>query len=272
LTRETEGRPLGWDWVARCRLIGGTPTRELWDEAVSAGEAAVPLMVDVLSRRSFREGEPGDCALLPVHAMRVLTAVRSPAALPALLNVLSDPVDPGLYGEEAAVALARLGGAALAPLEGLFFDRRRDRWIRVGAARALLLCALADRRHRRRVRDAYDRFLRDPGESDGTLVAHVIADVCLMAAEVLLPAVEIAFAAGRVDEGVIDLESARIDLLTRHQRPDAESAAVARRDPGEDYVPWADLAAAMDPEDRASLEAALERCLTEPQGPPGDDD
>jgi len=257
--RPTEPPPLGWSWVARCRVLGGTPTRELWNEALAAGTGAVPLMVDVLSRRSYREGEPADCALLPVHAMRVLAAVGSEAAIPALVNVLADPVDPGLYGEEAAAALARLGAAALPPLEGLFFDARRDRWVRVGAARALLFCALVDRRQRRRVRDAYDRLLRDPRERDRTLVAHVVADACLMAAEVLLPAAEIAFAAGRVDEGVIDLESARVDLLTRHQRPDEETATLARRDPGDDYVTWDELASGMEPGERAHLEAQLRR-------------
>jgi hypothetical protein len=216
-------------------------------------------MVELLSRRSYREGEPADCALLPVHAMRVLGAVGSPAAIPALVNVLADPVDPGLHGEEAAAALARLGAPALAPLEGLLFDARRDRWVRVGAARALLFCALADRRQRRRVRDAYDRLLRDPRERDRTLVAHVVADACLLAAEVLLPAVEIAFAAGRVDEGVIDLDSARADLLARHQRPDEETAALARRDPGEDYVALAELTAGMDPAERADLAGQLRR-------------
>jgi len=93
-----------------------------------------------------------------------------------------------------------------------------------------------------------------------------------MAAEVLLPAVEVAFAAGRVDEGVIDLESARVDLLTRHQRPDEDTARAARRDPGEDYLPWAELVAAMDPADRDALEAELERCGREPAGPPDDDE
>ena len=47
---------LSWSWVAKCRLFGGHPTLELFEQAVEAGEEALPLLVEVLSRRDFREG------------------------------------------------------------------------------------------------------------------------------------------------------------------------------------------------------------------------
>lgn len=265
-------RRLTWSWVAKCRVLGGTATRELHEEAVGAGEGAVPLLVDVLSRRDFREGMPADCALIPVHAMRVLGALRAASAIPALVAVLNDPVDPGLYGDEASTALARIGEPALAPLEGLLFDRQREHWVRVGAARGLLLAALADRRRRRRVRDAWERLLRDPGEHDRTLLAHVVASACQLAAEALLPAIDAAFAAGRIDEDVIDSESARLDLMTRRHRPDPETKALARADPAEDYVRWSELAAGMDASERERLEAELARWDTEEAAPPSSDD
>jgi hypothetical protein len=42
---------LDWGWVERCEALGGEPTLELFDEAVAAGRDALPLLVDLLSRR-----------------------------------------------------------------------------------------------------------------------------------------------------------------------------------------------------------------------------
>ena len=61
-------------------LVPGPIHPSIGQEAVAAGEDAVPLMVDILSRRRFREGDPADCALLPVHAMRVLESEQAVVA------------------------------------------------------------------------------------------------------------------------------------------------------------------------------------------------
>lgn len=268
MTGQTSHAP-DWAWVRKCAALGGSPTWELWREAVDAGAAAVPLMVDILSRRSFREGEPPECAHVPVHAMRVLGEIGSVAAIPALVNVLTDPVDPGLHGEEAALALARLGAPALAPVEGLLADAHRDRWVRVAAARTLLFAAARDRRLRPRVREAYGRVLADPRAGDRTLVAHVVANACQLGFESLLPAIEAARSAGRLDEEIIDLDSARLDLLTRHHRVDPEVKHAARRDPGQDYLPWSELTSGMDAAAREALAAELRS--REDEGDPAGD-
>ena len=261
-------RRIGWEWVAKCRLLGGVPTLDLFDEAVATGSDAVPLMVDILSRRELREGEVVDGAQVPVHAMRVLGEVRELAALPALLGVITDPVDPALYGDEAGLALARIGEPALAPLIGVLFDRDNDTWVRVTAARALTFAALVDRRRRPRVLDAYEKLLTDHSERDRMLNAHVVGDACDLAAARLIPAVVTAFQEGRVDEDTIDGQSAVRELESRHQRPDPDVKALARRDVREGYVSWEDLLEGMPAPDRALFEESVARIDREGAAPP----
>jgi len=273
VTQRRRADAVDWIWVAKCRLLGGAPTLGMFDAAVEAGDASVPLLVDVLSRRELREGELPDCSLLPVHAMRILAAIGSASCIPALVNVLTDPVDPALYGEEAALALARIGVPALPALERVLRDSDRDTWIRLGAGRGLMFAALADRRLRGRVCAAYERVFLDQRETDRRMVAHLAADACLLAAAGLLPAIEVAFMAGRVEPDVVDVDSVRIELLSRHQRPDAEAKELVRRDVREDYLSWEEIVGDLQPEDRLRIEgqvARIERLGAEPPAA-GDD-
>jgi hypothetical protein len=243
-------------------------------EAVAAGEAAVPLMVDILSRRELREGEPTDCHQIPVHAMRVLGLIGSESAIPALVGVLADPVDPTAYGDEAGLALSRIGDAAVRPIEGLMFDRERDTWVRAGAAQALVFVALVDRRRRARVRDAFARLLQDPRESDRLLLAHVAVDACHLAMTPLLPLLESAYRSGRVDEEFIDLDQVRMELLTRHHRTDRDTKERVRRDVLEEYATWEELLDGIVPEEQARIHRLVARIEREGAAPPrpGDED
>jgi len=258
---------LGWAWVARCRHFGGHPTLELFEEAVDAGEAAVPLLVEILARRDFRERSPADCAHLPVHALRILAEIGSPGALPAIASVLCDPVDPGLYGEEAALSLARFGEAAVKPLARVARDSSRDTWVRAAALQGLGYAALRDRRLRPRVLPVLKALLDDPSELDRTLVAQVIEACCRLAAESLWPSIMGAYKAGRVDEEVVTAEAVELELSLKRHRPDAEAKRLARRDVREDYVSWADAVEGLPPEDAEGLLAEL-ATLDDDIGPP----
>lgn len=253
----TSEAALGWAWVAKCRLFGGHPTLELFEQAVEAGGDSLPLLVEILSRRDFREGSPADCAHLPVHALRVLAEIGDPAALPAILGVLSDPVDPGLYGEEAALALARFGEAAIKPLARVARDTGRDIWVRASAMQGLAYAALRDRRLRPRVLPTLKSLLDDPAECDRTFVAQVVEACCRLAAESLWPSIAGAYQAGRVDEDVVAVEAVELELALRRHRLDPEAKRLARRDVREDYVSWSDAVEGLPEDDSAGLLAEL---------------
>lgn len=259
---------IDWRWAAKCRLLGGHPTRELFDEAVAEGEAAVPFFVDLLSRRELREGEPADAAFLPVHAMRVLGEIGSPAALPALLGVLVDPVDPGQDGEEAALALARIGEPAVSPLRRLAREPGRGTWVRAAAIQALAHAALRDRRLRPPVLATFRELLEDPEERDATLNAQVVDAAVRLAAEGLWPAIAGAYLSGRVDEDVVGAEAAQLELMVARHRPDRETKRLARRDPREDYASWEEAVDGLPDAERTRLVAELERIDREGAGPP----
>lgn len=249
--------PPGWSWVARCRALDGVPSRELFDEIVAAGEDSVPLLVDILSRPSWRDGSNADMSEVPIAALRALGEIRSERALPSLLGVLADPGDHAHHGQEAALALARYGDAAFPPVERMLCDRNRDAWARIRAARVLMYAALRDRRLRDRVRAIFDRFLRDPTERDRLVVSNVIDCGCRLAMAVLLPAIQDAYLAGRADEDWGTLLDIQLDVATRRQRPDAETKTLARRDPREEMPPLADRLEDLEADLRHRIEAEL---------------
>jgi len=265
------GDARGWRWVARCRVLNGQPTLEMWDE-VAADASMIPVLVDVLGRRSWREGTPEDCANLPVVALRLLGELRDVSSLPAILSVLGDPVDTGVYGEEAALALARFGEGAFPSVSRILFDAERDCWERALAARSLMYAAIRDRRLRPRVRGIYERVLRNPSERDRLLSANVVDCACRMACSVLAPAIAAAFDAGRVDEDFTRRNDALMDVFARHQVPDADVRDAARQDPREDCLSWTELVERYDAESLAMVENAWALIDAHPPGRPPDDE
>lgn len=254
----------GWDWVARASALDGVPSREMFDELVAAGEDAVPLLVDVLSRPEWRDGSVPEMSGVPLAALRALGEIRSERALPALLGVLADPGDHAEAGQEASLALARHGEAAFGPVERMLCDRGRDPWARIRAARVFMYSALQDRRRRVRVHAIYDRFLRDPQERDKLVVSNVIDCACRMAMAALLPAIEDACLAGRADEDWGTLLDIQLDLATRRQRPDVETKLLARRDPREEHEPLSARLAGLEEDLRSRIEAELEAARAAP--------
>lgn len=263
---------LGWAWVESCRAVGGVPTLELFDEAVAAGEGAIPLMGRILSRRSWRTGRDPDQAAISVGALRVLGAIESPRAVPIVLGVLRDPIDVGLFGEEAAHALGRIGESALATLERVLADRGEDAWVRGAAARALTIAALRDRRLRPAVLPAFERVLRDREQTDRLANALVVHAIRMLAADDLLGAIDEAYRAGRVDDDFIAWDDLLLDLVARRHRPDPEEKAAARRDVREDYVSTERLLAGMDPELGESIAGELERLRRDGAQEPAEED
>jgi hypothetical protein len=247
---------LGWGWVSRCRALGGEPTLEMFDEAVAGGRSSLTLLVDVLSQRRFREGTPDDCADLPVHALRIAGEIAEPASLPAILGVLAEPVDPTRYGEEAAVALSRLGALAFPSAERLLADRTNDRWVRLlaakalalGAARDVALAASRDASLRTRWLDAMERALRDPLERDRELAGHLVALAVHAGAPELVPAMTSAYEGGRVDRDVIDEHGVSRAFTKRDGAPDPDFAELAQRDPRAFYRPWSVIRSGLDAE------------------------
>lgn len=260
----------GWDWVARARVLDGRASLEMFDELLAAGESALPLLVDVASRRDWREGDAWDLREVPAHALRALGELRSERVLPVLMGVLVDPGDHALHGQEAALALARQGEPALPHLQRLLLSRERDTWARIRAANALAFAALRDRRLRPRVRSAYERLLHEPQERDRLVVSSVIDLACKLAMTALLPAVTDAHGAGRADPDWGQLRDIQLDLIARHHRPDAELKALARRDPRDEYVPLAAMLEPLDEALRGRVLAALAEASRATAPPDGD--
>ena len=117
---------LAEDWVDRCLAIGGDPTLEQFDEAVASGRGALPVMAVILARADWRDGDASPESRLSLHAIRILGVIAEPAAIPMLASVLRDPRDPARHGDEAALALARIGGDALRVLQATFADHEHD--------------------------------------------------------------------------------------------------------------------------------------------------
>jgi hypothetical protein len=86
---------------------GQTPEPELLEQIAAAGEAAVEPLLAIL--RSKLQGWPEEAPLY--HALGVLQAIRHPAAIPEIIEILKDYPDES--GEEAADTLACYG-------EGIF--------------------------------------------------------------------------------------------------------------------------------------------------------
>lgn len=228
--------PLTWDWVERCLDGGGRPSLELYDEAIAAGVDAIPVLGEVLARVEWRSGDSTSEAITSLHALRVLGAVGDPAAIPLLAGVLRDPRDPARHGEEAALALARIGGDALPILERVLGDRSEDTWVRGCASRGLMHAALRNRKARARALAAFERLLRDPLETDATLGALVVNAIRVLHAGALLPAIFTAWMAGRIDQEFIAWPALEAELSTRRSRADWAEHALAKKDPRDDYA------------------------------------
>ncbi len=237
---------LGWRWVRQVLRLGGRPSLEMFDGAVAAGDAAIPLMTDVLSRRDWRLGDDPDRAEIHVHALRLLGEIGSPRALPALIGVVHDSVDVARFGDEAGLALARLGSAALPSLGRVLASRDADRWPRAVAARALEFVALRDRRLRPDVIPLLESLIEDAGEGDRVLNSHVAHALRQLASARSLSVIDKAFRAGRVDEDMSTWNDLLIDVVARHQRPDADDKALVRRDVRDDYRTLDEILAGLD--------------------------
>ena len=254
---------LGWDWVERCLVCGGTPTLELHDEAVAAGAAALPVIGRVLARREWRSGDSVAEAFVSLHALRLLGIIGEPAAIPMLASVLRDPRDPARHGEEAALALARVGGDALPILERVLVDRSEDTWVRGCAARGLMHAALRDRKAKKRALAAYERLLRDPAETDATLGALIVDAIRVLHAGALLPAIFEAWMGGRIDREFIAWPDLEIELTSRRARSDWGEHALTKRDPREEYTTEAQFLEQLDEDAARELSAVLERLRRE---------
>ena len=263
---------LGWEWVEACRVMGGEPTLELFDEAVGAGDEAVALLSRVLARRSWRDGSDPARGAVVVHAIRVMGEIASPTAIPALLGVLRDPGDPSTFGEEAALALARIGEPAFASLERLVHDRGADTWPRALGARALMHAALRDRRRRPRVLPVYEKALREKAETDATFVSLVATCVRHLGAAGLLDALREAHEAGRMDPDFGQWNDLAIDVVVRRWRPDVEEKRRARRDVRAEYWTLAELLATVDAPLAERIAGELQRLRREGADEPADDE
>jgi len=148
----------------------------------------------------YREHDPAVWA--PLHAWRALGQLGAPEAAAPLARLLvrfAGPDGDDDWGiAEVPRALGMLGSAAFAPARALLDDPAQDPLVRAGAADALAHLAQAHPDERAACVAALADVLARPGTDPG-VGAFVVGALVQLGATETAPAIEAAFAGGRVE-------------------------------------------------------------------------
>ena len=131
--------------VERLVAAGRWPAPDLLHQILNAGEAAVEPLRAVL--RTDPHGWPAKAPI--VHAIRLLSTLHPPAAIPELVSIIRRYLDK--VGEEAAEALSRFGTPGFDTLVELYGDPSIRGYRRVDVGMAAKLAAGDDPVKRARV-------------------------------------------------------------------------------------------------------------------------
>lgn len=204
--------------------VGQDPDRALLDRIKAHGQAAVrPLIEMAVDEKLHHADSKSPEVWAPLHAIEILGELGSAEAIEPLLPLLGQLSDDAL-AQVLPRAFGGIGAPAVAPLRALLFDRARDVWARVRAARSL---GEIGRRHpetRAEVTSALVARL-DPAESqvpdDECLNGFVICALLDLKAVEAAPAIRRAFDEDRVDTSIVDLDLSLEELgLPSEVRPD----------------------------------------------------
>jgi hypothetical protein len=182
----------------------------------------VPALIRMATDEQLNEG-PQDSPVVwaPVHAWRALAQLRTEEAIAPLLKLLqrADDAWDDWVCVDLPKTLAQFGVATLAPLTVYLADATHGERARVAAAEAIGLIGETHAELRAdcvaRLCAQLDRF----GEQSETFNAFLISPLWDLRAVEALPAIERAFAAGRVDESINgDVEDVQIEFGLKLQR------------------------------------------------------
>jgi Protein of unknown function (DUF1186)/PBS lyase HEAT-like repeat len=148
----------------------------------------------------------------PIHAMRALGQLHAEAAIEPLIQLLTVQAGDEWMQEELRFVFGLIGPAAIPALAAYLADTSHELYPRGYAAHGLEEIGNWHPESRSEVIAALSKQLEAFGENDYELNGFLISGLSRLEAVEALPLIERAFAADRVDEFVINLDSVLVEL------------------------------------------------------------
>jgi hypothetical protein len=159
------------------------------------------------------EGEEEDPKFwAPVHAIRTLGQLHAEAAAEPLVNILAEIKHDNWIEEELPQIYVLIGPAAIPALSAYLTDSTHDEYSRGFAAESLEAIGKKYPETRSECISIISKQLESFEENDYELNAFLIASLTRLKAVEILPLIERAFEADRVDEFVIDLDYVLVEF------------------------------------------------------------
>jgi hypothetical protein len=187
------------------------------------GPEQIPDLIRMATDPELNEADsenPGVWA--PLHAWRALGQLHADAAVQPLLTLLQRADDhyDDWVSEELPEVFALIGPAALPALAANVADASRGTYFRAAIARALELMAQRHPELRAQCVGMITGELEKAENSNPELNGFLLASLLDLGAEEAAPAMERAFAAGRVDESIAgNWEGVQYELGLREELP-----------------------------------------------------
>jgi len=201
----------------RLLKLGAEPARRrVWPDYRHLGllERHVPALVRMATDPALHSAEERDPAgWAPVHAWRALAQLGAPEAAEPLLALLEREIENLWAFEELPAVLGMIGPPALPGATLLLFDEEKAEPVRVAAMRAIANVGLEHPERRDEAVALLAKQLEDHAHQEPEFNALLVAELLELEAKEAAPAIEAAFAAGRVDVRVQgDWEDVQIAL------------------------------------------------------------
>ena len=148
----------------------------------------------------------------PIHAMRALGQLHAEAAIEPLIQLLTVQAGDEWMQEELRFVFGLIGPAAIPALAAYLADTSHELYPRGYAAHGLEEIGNWHPESRSEVIAALSKQLESFEENDYELNGFLISGLSRLKAVEALPLIERAFAADRVDEFVINLDSVLVEL------------------------------------------------------------
>lgn len=167
-------------------------------------------------------GGPQDSPVVwaPIHAWRALAQLRAAEAVAPLVELfpLADDWNDWV-SDDLPKALARFGTMAIEPVSAFLADATRGDWARTAAAKTLDQIGEQHPESRLEVIGRLRAQLEQFATQSETLNAMLVAELWDLKAVEAMPAIERAYASGRVDESVNgDVEDVQIHFGLKTER------------------------------------------------------
>jgi HEAT repeat protein len=158
----------------------------------------------------------------PLHAIYALGQLHAEEAIEPLVDLLPELFDDEWMLEELAKVFGMLGPAAIPTLEAYLADTSREMYSRSYAANGINEIADMHPESREACIAIISKQLEKFEENDYELNSFLVGDLIQLKAVEILPLIEQAFKAGRVDEFIVGLDDALVafGLKEREQFPD----------------------------------------------------